>query len=338
MVVKILTFTFMDRAHINIAVLAGGYSSEFEISIASGKTAEAAFREAGFRTHFILLRKEGFFLGEERVHLSNLNLDYVFNAIHGTPGEDGHISGLLEVLGIPHSTCPTFQSALTFNKAQCNKLLRLEGIRVPKGELFTEFPGVSYFDSWQLPMFVKPNRSGSSYGVSKVENRDQLAAAFSHALSEDNQILVEEGVIGSEVGCGVLSARYQFDSGETAERPVVQPIAITEIVPTEAGFFDYEAKYLGKSQEITPARLSEDLSREIMALSAKVYRVLDLRGIVRIDYIINSAGEPVLIEVNSIPGLSPASIVPQQLAYRNWPAPLVFGTLAEEALRVAGKI
>jgi D-alanine-D-alanine ligase len=263
------------------------------------------------------------------VRLEDLGADYVFNSIHGSPGEDGHISGVLELLNLPHSTCPTFQSALTFNKAQCNAVLRDAGIRVPKGQLFNVFPGITAFEHWHFPVFVKPNCAGSSYGVSRVEEPEQLESAFAYAFTEGPQILVEEGITGKEVGCGVVRTAYNFDT-KSIESDQSRAIAITEIVPTEGAFFDYEAKYKGKSQEITPARISAALSAKIEATSERVYDLLNLKGIVRIDYIIDENEEPVLIEVNSIPGLSPASIIPQQVASRNWSLKDVLSTLAEE--------
>lgn len=319
----------MENGVKTVVVLAGGYSSEHEISLASGQTAYAAFESAGYRTLFVKVDRSGYSLEGKSVRLEDLGADYVFNSIHGSPGEDGHISGVLELLNLPHSTCPTFQSALTFNKAQCNAVLRDAGIRVPKGQLFNAFPGITAFEHWRFPVFVKPNCAGSSYGVSRVEEPEQLESAFAYAFTEGPQILVEEGITGKEVGCGVVRTAYNFDT-KSIESDQSRSIAITEIVPTEGAFFDYEAKYKGKSQEITPARISAALSAKIEATSERVYDLLNLKGIVRIDYIIDEKEEPVLIEVNSIPGLSPASIIPQQVASRNWSLKDVLSTLAEE--------
>jgi D-alanine-D-alanine ligase len=319
----------MENGVKTVVVLAGGYSSEHEISLASGQTAYAAFESAGYRTLFVKVDRSGYSLEGKSVRLEDLGADYVFNSIHGSPGEDGHISGVLELLNLPHSTCPTFQSALTFNKAQCNAVLRDAGIRVPRGQLFNAFPGITAFEHWRFPVFVKPNCAGSSYGVSRVEEPKQLESAFAYAFTEGPQILVEEGITGKEVGCGVVRTAYNFDT-KSIESDQSRAIAITEIVPTEGAFFDYEAKYKGKSQEITPARISAALSAKIEATSERVYDLLNLKGIVRIDYIIDEKEEPVLIEVNSIPGLSPASIIPQQVASRNWSLKDVLSTLAEE--------
>lgn len=320
----------MENEQKLIGVLAGGYSSERAISLASGKTAYEAFIKAGYTTVFIELDREGFKVDGQLVKISDLGLDYVFNAVHGTPGEDGHISGMLEVFGIPHSTCDTFTSSLTFSKFQCNTILRAQGIAVPRGKSFFEEPSSDTFDKWQYPLFVKPNRSGSSFGVSRIETPEEFSAAFKEAQKEDKEVIVEEGITGVEVGCGVLRANYDFASNKELDESATQSIAITEIVPTESTFFDYEAKYSGKSQEITPARIPAETSATIEQISIRTYDLLGLKGIVRMDYIIDQERGPVLIEVNSIPGLSPASIVPQQVAYRGWQLHHVLSVLAEE--------
>jgi len=315
-----------------IGVLAGGYSSERGISLASGKTAYDAFLEAGYDTLFIELDRDGFKIQGQLVKISDLKLSYVFNVIHGTPGEDGHISGMLEVFGIPHSTCDTFSSALTFSKFQCNTVLREQGVCVPKGRRFVERPDPSEFKTWNFPLFVKPNRSGSSFGVSRITEISEFSKAFDLAQKECQEVIVEEGVAGVEVGCGVLRSAYDFSNGVQLDAKKTQAIAITEIVPTESAFFDYEAKYAGKSQEITPARISRETDELIREISIRTYDVLALNGIVRMDFIIDPKRGPVLIEVNSIPGLSPASIIPQQVVHRGWKLSHVLSTLAEEQI------
>lgn len=322
----------MENVQKLIGVLAGGYSSERGISLASGKTAYDAFVEAGYSTIFIELDREGFKVDGVLVKISDLGLAYVFNVIHGTPGEDGHISGMLEVFGIPHSTCDTFTSALTFSKFQCNTLLRDKGIVVPRGTSLMELPDLSIFDDWNFPLFVKPNRSGSSFGVSRITSITEFSKAFEEAQRECQEVIVEEGITGIEVGCGVLRSTYDFGVGAQLDTQKTQAIAITEIVPTESAFFDYEAKYDGKSQEITPARISAETDAIIQDISIRTYDALALKGIVRMDFIIDANKGPVLIEVNSIPGLSPASIVPQQVAYRGWRLSEVLGRLAEEQI------
>ncbi len=322
----------MENVQKLIGVLAGGYSSERGISLASGKTAYDAFIEAGYSTIFIELDRDGFKVDGALVKISDLGLAYVFNVIHGTPGEDGHISGMLEVFGIPHSTCDTFTSALTFSKFQCNTLLRDKGIVVPRGISLMELPDPTIFNDWNFPLFVKPNRSGSSFGVSRITSIEEFTQAFEEAQRECQEVIVEEGITGIEVGCGVLRSAYDFGAGVQLDTQKTQAIAITEIVPTESAFFDYEAKYDGKSQEITPARISEETDALIQDISIHTYDALALKGIVRMDFIIDANKGPVLIEVNSIPGLSPASIVPQQIAYRGWKLSEVLSRLAEEQI------
>ena len=150
---------------------------------------------------------EGFKVSGQLVKISDLGLSYVFNAIHGAPGEDGHISGMLKVMGIPHSTCDTFQSSLTFSKYQCNTLLKHYGIDVPKSLCFQSAPSAVIFKHWTFPLFIKPNRSGSSFGVSRIESIEEFSKAFSAAQQEGNEVIVEEGINGIEVGCGVLQSR-----------------------------------------------------------------------------------------------------------------------------------
>jgi D-alanine-D-alanine ligase len=173
-------------------------------------------------------------------------------------------------------------------------------------------------ETFGYPMFIKPNRSGSSFGVTKVDGRAQIAPAIREAQKEDGQVVIEEGIIGTEVGCGVVR-----QNGKTIA------IAVTEIVPKRA-FFDYQAKYEGASEEITPARIDAAVYEQICRTSERIYDYFGLWGVVRIDYIIRN-NQPFLIEVNSIPGLSPASIIPQQLAFRNWPMTEFFGGLLLES-------
>ena len=324
------TFTIMENEQKVIGVLAGGYSSERDISLASGKTALEAFEESGYTVLFVELDREGFKVNGQLVKISDLGLTYVFNAIHGAPGEDGHISGMLKVMGIPHSTCDTFQSSLTFSKFQCNTLLKHYGVNVPESLSFFSEPSPVIFENWNFPLFIKPNRSGSSFGVSRIETIDEFTEAFHIAQKEGTEVIVEEGISGIEVGCGVLQSNFDFEHSSVLPSLKTQAIAITEIVPTNSTFFDYEAKYNGKSQEITPARIDSELSQKIEEVSIRVYDLLQLNGIVRMDFIIDQTQEPFLIEVNSIPGLSDASIIPQQIKHRGWKLSHVLSTLAEE--------
>ncbi len=301
-----------------IGVLMGGYSSEWEISMQSGQTVLNHLDKDLFIGYGISIRRDGWnvMVGDKHIPIDKndfsfeiegekITFDALFNAIHGTPGEDGLIQGYLAMLNIPHSSCLAFEAALTFNKGECNQVLRDFGIRCAPSIYLQPGQKADHELTTRLlnfPVFVKPSRAGSSFGISRVENTSQLDAAVDFARTEDDRVIIEQGVIGTEVGCGIFSKE-----GE----PTV--IELTEIVPKNA-FFDYKAKYEGESEEITPARISKAAEMEIRNITKKVYELLHLRGVVRIDFIIEKlTGLPYLIEVNTVPGLSPASIVPQQV-------------------------
>lgn len=319
-----------------VGVLMGGYSSEFEISILSGQTVMDNVDRNLFEPFAIHVTKSEWVLvdGENRIPVDKNNFtvelngetiqfDVLFNAIHGTPGEDGLLQGYLAMLGIPHTSCAAFEASLTFNKGECNQVLRDFGIRcapsvyVHPGQ---EADSEMITKLLQFPVFVKPSRAGSSFGVSRVERVDQIEEAVKFARTEDDRVIIEQGVIGTEVGCGA----YVKDGK-------VEILALTEIVPKKA-FFDYEAKYKGMSEEITPARIAPEVEAEIRHVTQKVYELLHLRGIVRVDYIIEGkTGMPYLIEVNTVPGLSPASIVPQQVKHAGMSLTNFFTLVLNEA-------
>lgn len=301
-----------------IGVLMGGYSSEFEISILSGTTVLNNLSTEDFDVYAVHILKKGWFavVDENSIPIDRntftfelngrtIQFDGLFNAVHGTPGEDGKLQGYLEMMGIPHTSCDSFEAALTFNKGECNQVLRDFGIRCAPSVYLHPGQNADYdliTRRLNFPVFVKPSRAGSSFGVSRVETPGELDAAVEYARSEDDRVIVEQGVIGTEVGCGAF-----MKDGEVIILP------LTEIVPKNA-FFDYKAKYNGESEEITPARISDAIASEIAHTTKKVYEMLHLKGIVRVDYIIEkTTGLPYLIEVNTVPGLSPASIVPQQV-------------------------
>ena len=318
-----------------VGVFMGGYSSEAGISMQSGQTVIDNLDKATFDCFSVKISRDNWTVhqGEKSWPLNRENLtftkdgietsfDVIFNAIHGHPGEDGYMQALFELNNIPHSSCGFFESALTFNKHKTSALLKAQGITVPKSKFFQKGEVIdpeAIFSEFGLPLFIKPNRSGSSFGVTKVTGTEMILPALQEAFKEDDQALIEEAIIGTEVGCGVVRK-----AGKT------EAIAITEIVPKK-DFFDYEAKYLGASEEITPARIDQTLYDAICRSSEFIYDYLDLWGVVRIDYIIKD-NTAFLIEVNSIPGLSPASIVPQQLAYRGWSLPSFFGGLLLESI------
>lgn len=319
-----------------VGVLMGGYSSEYEISILSGQTVMDHIDRSLFEPFALHILKEEWVLvdGEDRFPIDKndfsvtkngerIEFDILFNAIHGTPGEDGLLQGYLAMLNLPHTSCAAFEASLTFNKGECNQVLRDFGIRCAPSvyihpgkeadvEMITKL--------LQFPVFVKPSRAGSSFGVSRVDRAEQIEEAVKFARTEDDRVIIEQGVIGTEVGCGA----YMQDGQ-------VHILALTEIVPKKA-FFDYEAKYKGMSEEITPARISAEVEAEIRHVTQRVYELLHLRGVVRVDYIIESqTGMPYLIEVNTVPGLSPASIVPQQVEHAGMSLTNFFTLVLNEA-------
>ncbi|MBK9224472.1 MAG: D-alanine--D-alanine ligase [Flavobacterium sp.] len=236
------------------------------------------------------------------VNDTKITFDAVFNAIHGTPGEDGLMQAYFELLQIPQSSCDYYQSALTFNKRDLLSVLKPYGIKTAtsyylnKGEHIDTKEIVSKVG---LPCFVKPNKSGSSFGISKVKTETELPIAIEVAYKEDNEIIIESFLDGTEVSVGVINYKG-----------TVTVLPITEIV-SENDFFDYEAKYLGKSQEITPARIAPEMTEKVSAIAKRAYEVLKMKGFSRSEFIIVD-GEPHMLEMNTIPGLTAESLIPQQ--------------------------
>jgi len=299
----------------NIAILRGGDSSEIAISL---KSADVVFQHIDtdkytpYRVHMegtnwhVIHDQKTYPIDKNDFSFSTegrkVCFDGVFMAIHGTPGEDGVLQGYFDLLNIPYNCCGSFESAITFNKAMCNALLKQFNIPSAKANLInkgTEYDLKAIQKEIKLPCFVKPNRAGSSFGVSKVTEEDQWENAIKDAFKHDEQVIIEAFVDGTEVTCGVIEKE-----GELIALP------LTEIA-SENGFFDYEAKYEGKAQEITPARISDENKDQVQSISKNIYRILNLNGMVRMDYIIENK-QPFLIEINTIPGLSEESIIPQQ--------------------------
>lgn len=304
----------------NIVLVCGGYSGEFVISVQSAETVMGALDVNKYRVFKAVLNTSGWkaedtggqewIINRSDFSLSNgaetLQVDGVINVIHGTPGEDGKLQGYFDILGIPYNGSDVLTSSLTFNKGFCNHYLKQQGISVANSILLTssDDPNTdNIVDQLGLPCFVKPNDGGSSIGVTKVTKKEQLLSAIQKAFDVSDRVLIESFVDGVEITCGVIS-----QNGEP------RALAVTEIV-FENDFFDFEAKYNDAStQEITPARIDEIHYRKTMELSAKIYTILGCRGFFRADYILSN-GELYLIEVNTVPGMSKASLMPQQLAY-----------------------
>lgn len=306
----------------NVAVVMGGYSDESVISLRSGQLILNNLDKSKYQiyeVHILLndwyclidgtkypINKADFSFTKDN---QTITFDVISNTIHGTPGEDGHMQAYWELLEIPYTGCGFYQSSLTFNKRDTLSVLskfnipKANSIYLSKGDAID---GKDVAQELGLPFFVKPNQSGSSLGVSKVNSLDDFDKALAFAFAEDNDILIESYLKGREVSVGVI--KYK---GET------KVMGITEIL-SENDFFDYEAKYLGKSEEVTPANLSDEIKNSVEETAKKVYDALGMSGFSRTDFIIMN-DIPHFIEINTNPGLSPQSIFPQQAAYSNMP-------------------
>lgn len=303
---------------LKIALLAGGDSSEREIALQSAAQIATALDREKYDVTMIDLRGRDWHHttpdGREwQVDKNDFSLtvagerkefDYALILIHGTPGEDGRLQGYLDMMGIPYSSCGMTSSVLTFDKATTKRTLAGHGINMARERFLRrgeQWDGTEIAAELGLPLFVKPNASGSSFGVTKVTRTEELPAAVEKALTESDEVLIEECITGREMGCGVLIAggrKYLFP--------------ITEIKPKKE-FFDYEAKYTaGCSDEITPADITPEVKAELNRMTLEAYRTCRCRGVVRVDFIVTPEGKPYLIELNSIPGMSAGSIVPKQ--------------------------
>lgn len=320
----------------NIAVVMGGYSDESVISLRSGQLILNHLDRSKYNVFEIHVLPDGWHAvidGEKyRINRSDfsvemetekINFNVIINTIHGTPGEDGHMQAYWELLEIPYTGCSFYQSALTFNKRDTLSVLskfsipKAKSIYVSKGDVIS---GEAIVETLGLPFFVKPNQSGSSLGVSKVNDLADLDKALEFAFAEDDDILIESYLKGTEISVGVLNY-----NGETTV------LGLTEIV-SQNDFFDYEAKYLGKSEEITPARIDEMTAQKVIETAAKVYEALGMSGFSRADFIVMD-GIPHFIEINTNPGLSPQSIFPQQAQY----AKIEFSDLLHNEIELALK-
>jgi D-alanine-D-alanine ligase len=299
-----------------IAIAAGGDSSEFEISVKSAGEV-GKILSARYIVYIIVIRGTTWYWEDPkglyhdidkndfslRYNEQRIKFDGVFIAIHGTPGENGLLQGYFDMLEIPYTSCSSFCSALTFNKQACKLFLKEYGILMAKGIHIRKGDNIDLIaitGQIGLPCFVKPNDSGSSFGVTKVKEMKELPAAIEKAFSESNEILIESFINGREVACGVV---------KTKNKTVVLPV--TEII-SKNEFFDFEAKYIpGHSDEITPADMPLTVTNEIQRISRFVYDLLGCNGIVRVDFIV-AREKPFFIEINTVPGMTNESIVPKQ--------------------------
>ena len=320
----------------NIALVTGGFSGEAVISYKSANTIDKNLDREKFNVYKIDVNPSGWFYengsGKKteidkndftlKTDNGTIKFDAVFIGMHGTPGEDGKLQGYFDTLKIPYTSCDAGSSAITFNKRYTVAVAAMAGIHVSRSfHLFkhTPVPLQQIVDGLKFPVFVKPNNGGSSIGMSKVYEAKDLEAAIQKAFKEDDQVLVEQMISGREFTVGVFKTKGTI---------VVLPI--TEVI-SKKDFFDYEAKYEGASTEVTPAEIDEVTAEKIRDAARKIYAVFNCRGIVRIDFILeDDTGYPHMLEINTIPGQSEASIVPQQVKAMGWSLKDFYSKLVEE--------
>lgn len=320
----------------NIAIVMGGYSSEAEISLKSGEVVYNSLdsnKYSLFRVH--ILKEKWVVLDNDKEYKVNkhdfsftidnqlIHFDCIFNAIHGAPGENGALIAYFDLLGIKHTSAPFYQMALTFNKRDTLSVVKQYGI--PTANSFfihqrDEIVPDHIINTVGLPCFVKPNRAGSSFGISKVYKEENLITAIKKAFEEDDEIIIESFLDGKEVSVGVIEYKSKL---------LVLPI--TEIV-SENDFFDYEAKYLGKSQEITPARISDAEKELVESQAMKVYQILNMKGFSRSEFIIVD-GVPYFLEINTVPGMTEESLLPQQAKEASISLSELFDNAIQQALK-----
>lgn len=314
----------------------GGYSSEYDISIQSGNMVYKSLNREKYVPYRVIIQREKWVLIDDRGsefpidrnHFSTtidgtpIFFDCVFNAIHGTPGEDGVLQAYLDLLEIPYTSCGFYQAALTFNKRDLLSVLKPRGIHCAQSYLLDrgqEIRPDDIFGRVGLPCFVKANRAGSSFGITLVKKPEELSDALEAAFKEDDEILIETALKGTEVSVGVI--RYQ---GE------VRVLPMTEIIP-EGDFFDYQAKYEGKSREITPARIDDKVREKVADTARFIYETLKMKGFSRSEFILVD-GIPYLLEMNTTPGLTGASLLPQQALAAGISVSDLFESSIEQAL------
>jgi D-alanine-D-alanine ligase len=303
----------------NIAIVAGGDSSEVVVSLKSAAGIFSFIDGEKYNKYIVtivdkcwqveLLENEKATIDKNDFSFQQngekIRFDFAYITIHGTPGENGILQGYFDLIGLPYSCCGVLAAALTFNKFTCNQYLKGFGVRVAESIMLRQGQTVSDEDVIEklgLPCFVKPNVGGSSFGVTKVKLINQIQPAIEKAFFEGHEVLLESFMQGTEITCGVY---------KTADKEVVFPI--TEVV-SENEFFDFDAKYKGQVSEITPARISKELTQRVQKLTSAIYDIVGAKGIIRIDYIISEGDVVNLLEVNTTPGMTLTSFIPQQVS------------------------
>jgi D-alanine-D-alanine ligase len=300
-----------------IAIVAGGDSSELPVSLRSAQGLYSFMDKERYNLYIVemegkrweVVLPDGAHTSIDRNDFSfeeggvRKTFDYAYVTIHGTPGENGILQGYFDLIGMPYSNCGLLASAITFNKFTCNQYLKGFGVSVSESLLLRRGQTITdeeVVEKIGLPCFVKPNAGGSSFGVTKVKTAEQIQPAIAQAFKEGDEVMVEAFMKGTEITCGCY---------KTKQKSTVFPI--TEVVSANE-FFDYDAKYKGQVQEITPARLTEDVTTRVKQLTSAIYDILDCKGIIRVDYIITD-GHIRLLEVNTTPGMTATSFIPQQV-------------------------
>lgn len=301
-----------------IAIVAGGDSSEYVVSLRSAQGIYSFIDKEKYNLYIVMMKGLDWHvqLPDETTAVIDRNdfsfqlngekitFDFAYITIHGTPGENGRLQGYFDMLGIPYSCCGVLAAALTFNKFACNQYLKGFGVRIAEALSLRQGQSVSDEDVIEkigLPCFIKPSLGGSSFGVTKVKSREQIQPAIAKAFEEGEEVIIESFMDGTEITCGCY---------KTKEKSVVFPI--TEVV-THNEYFDYDAKYNGQVDEITPARIADELRDRVQMLTSAIYDILGAQGIIRIDYIITEGKKINLLEVNTTPGMTPTSFIPQQV-------------------------
>jgi D-alanine-D-alanine ligase len=321
----------------NIAIITGGNSSEAEISLLSAETVINNMDDDAYHVYKVVIKGNDWSLirdGHNGIPIDKndfsciindqkVQFDCAFIVIHGTPGEDGKLQGYLDMLGIPYTTSGQLTTALTFDKNACKIYLADHGVRMPASILLKkgqEYSQKDIINNVGIPCFVKPNSGGSSFGISKVQQVNEMDKAIGLAFEEGNEVLIEKFIDGRELTCGVVR-----------QKGILKALAVTEII-SKKEFFDYEAKYIkGMADEITPADISEQIESECKDISNNLYDFLDCKGIVRFDYILSN-GQLFLLEVNAVPGLTDNSLVPKQAEYAGITLRDLFSMTLDEAL------
>jgi len=303
----------------NIAIVAGGDSSEVVVSLKSASGLNSFMDKERYNIFIVTIVGKVWQveLSENEKKVIDKNdfsfsvnglktvFDFAYITIHGTPGENGILQGYFDLIGIPYSCCGVLAAALTFNKFTCNTYLKGFGVKVAESLVLRAGQTVTDEDVAEkigFPCFIKPNVGGSSFGVTKVKSAEQVQPAITKAFAEGEEVMIEAFLSGTEITCGIYKTKLK-----------TQVLPVTEVV-SENEFFDYDAKYKGQVQEITPARISESLTGRVQKLSSAIYDILGCKGIVRIDYIITEGDVINLLEVNTTPGMTATSFIPQQIA------------------------